>query len=99
MRKLTKQQFNDIVNCVREDIAAYVAKTKQVFTSKDAEGNVSVNKLQYDDIVYVNNALVNFMLDKDVQKLYNALIVQDTYVREQFLSVLYYCEEHNIYLY
>ena len=94
MRKLTKVHFNNIVNVLREDIAAYVAKTKQVFT-KDSV----VNELQYDDIVYVNNKLVNFMLDKDVQKLYNALIAQDTYVREQFLSVMYYCEEHNIYLY
>lgn len=99
MRKLTKQQFNDIVNCVRDDIANYVALTKRVFMDKDTEGNACVNELQFSDIVYVNNALVNFMLDKDVQKLYTALLTQDTFVREKFLSVMRYCEEEGIYLY
>lgn len=95
MPKLTKQQFTDIVNVLRKDIADYVALTKQVFTNKDGD----VNQLQYDDIVYVNRVLVDFMLHKDVQKLYEALLHQDTYVREKFLSVMRYCEEEGIYLY
>jgi len=95
MRKLTKQQFNDIVTVLREDIADYVALTKRVFTNK----NGAVEALQYDDIVYVNNVLVDFMLHKDVQKLYEALLHQDTFVREKFLSVMRYCEEEGIYLY
>ena len=99
MRKLTKQQFNDIVNCVRDDIANYVALTKRVFMDKDTEGNACVNELQFSDIVYVNNVLVDFMLHKDVQKLYEALLHQDTFVREKFLSVMRYCEEEGIYLY
>ena len=99
MRKLTKQQFNDIINCVREDIANYVALTKRVFMGTDTEGNACVCELQYTDIVYVNEVLVDFMLHKDVQKLYEALLHQDTFVREKFLSVMRYCEENNIYLY
>lgn len=95
MPKLTKQQFTDIVNVLRKDIADYVALTKRVFTNKDGD----VNELQYDDIVYVNRVLVDFMLHKDVQKLYEALLHQDTFVREKFLSVMRYCEEEGIYLY
>lgn len=95
MRKLTKQQFNDIVTVLREDIADYVALTKTVFTNDNGD----VCELQYDDIVYVNKVLVDFMLDKDVQKLYEALLYQDTFVREKFLSVMRYCEEEGIYLY
>ena len=95
MPKLTKQQFADIVNAVRTDIADYVALTKKVFTNKDGD----VNELQYDDIVYVNKVLVDFMLHKNVQKLYEALLHQDTFVREKFLSVMRYCEDEGIYLY
>ena len=95
MRKLTKQQFNDIVTVLREDIADYVALTKRVFTNDNGD----VAELQYDDIVYVNKVLVDFMLHKDVQKLYEALLHQDTFVREEFLSVMRYCEEEGIYLY
>lgn len=94
MIKLTKQQFDDIVACVRKDIANYVAKTKAVFTE-----NNKVEELQYDDIVYVNNALVEFLLDKDVVKLTDKLMHQDTFVREEFLSAIYYCEEEEIYAY
>lgn len=96
MRKLTKQQFNDIVSVLRKDIADYVALTKRVFTNSKSG---AVEELQYDDIVYVNNVLVDFMLHKDVQKLYEALLHQDTFVREKFLSVMRYCEEEGIYLY
>ena len=95
MAKLTKQQFNNIVAILREDIANYIVLTKQAFTNSEG----AVEALQYDDIVYVNNALVNFMLDKDLQKLHNALLWQDTFAREHFLSIMDYCEEESISLY
>lgn len=94
MTKLTKQQFNSIVAAVQEDIADYIAKTKQVFCEEGF-----VEELQYDDICYVYAALTNFILTRDVQQLISALMQQDTYVREQFLSALSYCEDELIDVY
>lgn len=91
MPKLTKQQFTDVVACVQKDIDAYVAKTKRVFTE---EGKVE--ELQYDDIVHVYKALTAFALTKNLQQLIEQLMWQDTFVREQFLSALRYCDDAEI---
>ena len=91
--KLTAEQFNTVVACVQEDLENYVDMVKRAFTKKG-----KVDELQFDDVVYVNKALVDFMLDKDPAKLVQMLMHQDTFVREKFLSAGRYLEDEGFYI-
>lgn len=94
MKRLTKEQFSAVVACVQEDLEAYVDLAKRAFTKKG-----KVEELQFDDVVYVNQCLVNFLLDKNYERLVQMLMHQDTFVREQFLSAYKYLEEEGISVY
>jgi len=47
-----------------------------------------------EDVAHNINALVQFNTDKDVLALHKAIIMQDTLVREFYISVLLYIEDN-----
>ena len=98
VKKATKADVATIVQIMQADLAKYVQLTNNVYTvTNKQEGEDFVHKLQYDDIVYNFNALVQFMQDKDAVKLCDALIKQDTIVREHFYSVIHYATDNYLY--
>jgi hypothetical protein len=48
------------------------------------------------DIVYNTRILAEFNAEHNVQKLHRDIIAQDTCVREHFVELLQYIEEHNL---
>jgi len=48
------------------------------------------------DVLYNTYALQKFNNTKNVQQLHNAIIAQDTLVREYFIAVLQYVEQNNL---
>jgi hypothetical protein len=48
------------------------------------------------DVQYNTNALVAFINNKDAQQLHDSIMQQDTLVREYYISVLRYIEEHSL---
>ena len=52
------------------------------------------NDMYAEDVAYNVNALVQFNTDKNVQALHKAIIMQDTIVREFYISVLLYIEDN-----
>jgi len=98
VKKATKADVATIVQIMQADLAKYVQLTNSAFTvTNEEEGDDFVHKLQYDDIVYNFNALVQFMQDKDTVKLCDALIKQDTFVREKFYNVVHYATDNYLY--
>jgi hypothetical protein len=57
---------------------------------------VTADNLKYsaEDIQRNINALVQFNTDKNVQALHKAIVMQDTIVREFYISVLLYIEDN-----
>jgi len=53
-----------------------------------------ISNMYAEDVAYNVNALVQFNTDKDVLALHKAIIMQDTLVREFYISVLLYIEDN-----
>ena len=53
-----------------------------------------IDTMYAEDVAYNVNALVQFNTDKNVLALHNAIIMQDTLVREFYISVLLYIEDN-----
>ena len=60
------------------------------FVSEDEDA--SSISMYADDVAYNVNALVAFNASKDVQALHDSIMMQDTLVREYYISVLRYIE-------
>jgi len=64
------------------------------FVSEDEDaGSIS---MYAEDVAYNVNALVAFNATKDVQVLHNSIMLQDTLVREYYISVLLYIERNKL---
>ncbi len=96
VKKATKADVATIVTLMQADLASYVKLTNSAFTEQ-VDGETYITQLHYDDIVYNYNALVQFMQDKDTVKLCDALIKQDTFVREHFYKVIHYATDNYLY--
>ena len=83
MRKANKKMFEAIVSTMREDIAKYDDAVQNIYSE---DGKISL--MHYTDVKYAYDILLKFMLDKDTQQLYNALMWQDTIVREAYYKTL-----------
>lgn len=92
MKKVTTQQFNSIIASLQSEINRY-AKVVLLCVNKKTSNVILVDALNFEDMVYLTNALAQFAKSKDVQELYNALLMQDTDVREQFLATLRMLED------
>jgi len=64
------------------------------FVSEDEDA--SSISMYADDIAHNVNALVAFNASKDASALHNSIIMQDTLVREYYISVLLYIERNKL---
>jgi len=64
------------------------------FVSEDED--VSSISMYAEDVAYNVNALVAFNASKDASALHNSIIMQDTLVREYYISVLLYIERNKL---
>ena len=94
LKKATKADVATIVAIMQADLASYVQLTKTVDADAD---DIYITELHYNDIVYNYNALLQFTQDKDTVKLCDALIKQDTIVREHFYKTVHYATDNYLY--
>jgi hypothetical protein len=64
------------------------------FVSEDED--VSSISMYAEDVAYNVNALVAFNASKDASALHNSIMMQDTLVREYYISVLLYIERNKL---
>jgi hypothetical protein len=64
------------------------------FVSEDEDA--SSISMYADDIAHNVNALVAFNASKDASALHNSIMMQDTLVREYYISVLLYIERNKL---
>ena len=96
VKKATKADVATIVAIMQADLASYAQLTKTAYADNIAD-DTYITELHYDDIVYNYNALLQFMQDKDTVKLCDALIKQDTIVREHFYKTVHYATDNYLY--
>lgn len=90
MRKLTAKHKIAITNLMFADTARYIA----IYCTNNTD-TTSTN-MYVDDIAHNTNALKAFNKDNNVQKLHDAIMLQDTLVREHYIKVLRYIETNNL---
>jgi hypothetical protein len=64
------------------------------FVSEDEDA--SSISMYADDVAHNVNALVAFNASKDAQALHDSIMLQDTLVREYYISVLLYIERNKL---
>jgi len=64
------------------------------FVSEDEDA--SSISMYAEDVAYNVNALVAFNASKDASALHNSIMMQDTLVREYYISVLLYIERNKL---
>jgi hypothetical protein len=87
MQKLTITHITNINNIMLKTISNYI-NTYSIANTYDT--------LVVTDVLYNTYALQKFNNTKNVQQLHNAIIKQDTLVREYFIAVLQYIEHNNL---
>ncbi len=73
---------------------ARIAKYINTFVTADSD--VTSLQMYADDVVHNATALQNFNNTKDATALHNAIMLQDTLVREYFYTVLKYIESNKL---
>jgi len=87
MQKLTITHITNINTLMLNTISNYITNYNIANT---------YDNLIAQDVVHNSYALHKFNNTKDVQQLHNAIIAQDTLVREYFVNVLQYIENNNL---
>ena len=86
MRKLTAKHTAQInvllLKTTEEYINCFVTDKKDLYS------------MYAEDVAHNVNALVQFNADNNVQALHNAIMQQDTIVREYYIAVLQYIEDN-----
>ena len=85
MQKLTAKHIAQINVLLLKTTEEYI----NVFANEE-----DIDTMFAEDVAYNINALVQFNTDKNVLALHNAIIMQDTLVREFYISVLLYIEDN-----
>ena len=85
MQKLTAKHITQINVLLLKTTEEYI----NVFANEE-----DIDTMFAEDVAYNVNALVQFNTDKNVLALHNAIIMQDTLVREFYISVLLYIENN-----
>jgi len=67
-----------------------------VNTFVNDEDDVSSISMYAEDVAHNVNALVAFNATKDAQALHDSIMLQDTLVREYYISVLLYIERNKL---
>ena len=92
MRK-AKLSSNDLLNIntiMLNTIASYIS------TFAKDEDSISSMQMYADDVAHNITALQDFNTTHDAQQLHNAIMLQDTLVREYFYTTLKYIEVNNL---
>lgn len=89
-RKLTAKHKLAITELMFKNIASYI----NIYCTDNT--NTSSTDMYVGDIAHNNNALATFNKDNNVQNLHNAIMYQDTLVREHFVAVLQYIEKNDL---
>jgi ABC-type uncharacterized transport system permease subunit len=87
MQKLTVTHITNINTIMLNTISNYI-KHYNIANTYD--------NLIAQDVLHNTYALHKFNNTKNVQQLHNAIIAQDTLVREYFVAVLQYIEQNNL---
>jgi hypothetical protein len=95
MRKLTSAHKLEINMLVLKTTQDYIDFST---TQHGVNYPITVDNLQFhtQDIQYNVNALAAFNKDSNVQNLHDAIMQQDTFVREYYIDVLQYIESNNL---
>jgi hypothetical protein len=97
MQKVTKAHTAAIIQILQADIARYVTLTNTRYNFSNQQDDY-VTQLQFNDVVYVYNALVQFTQTKNVTQLCNTLLAQETQPREWFYNVVHYATDNYLYV-
>jgi hypothetical protein len=90
MRKITAKNKTAIIQLMFKTTADYI----NTFCIEDID---AFNASMYiGDIAYNTNALNNFIKDNNALNLHNAIMQQDTIVREFYYTTLKYIEDNNL---
>ena len=91
INKLTQKHYINIIALTSATLQDYTNFTLRVAKEyADADSDL----MHIDDILYVQTALNNFINNKDVAQLQDALMTQDTFVREYYINTLQYIEDN-----
>ena len=90
MQKANSKHVIVINNLMLKTTESYI----NTFVSEDEDA--SSISMYADDIAHNVNALVAFNASKDASALHNSIIMQDTLVREYYISVLLYIERNKL---
>lgn len=90
MRKLTVLHKHNIVNIMRNCIVQYA---KNYLRTAASEAEI---KLYAADVAYNCTVLQAFVAHNNCNKLQDAVVMQDTNVREEFVAVLQYVAAHEL---
>ena len=85
MQKLTAKHIAQINVLLLKTTEQYI----NTFVNEE-----DISNMYATDVAHNVNALVQFNKDKDVLALHKAIIMQDTLVREFYISVLLYIEDN-----
>jgi len=85
MQKLTAKHIAQINVLLLKTTEEYI----NTFVNEE-----DISNMYATDVAHNVNALVQFNTDKNVLALHNAIIMQDTLVREFYISVLLYIEDN-----
>jgi UDP-N-acetyl-D-mannosaminuronic acid transferase (WecB/TagA/CpsF family) len=85
MQKLTAKHIAQINVLLLKTTEEYI----NTFVNEE-----DISNMYATDVAHNVNALVQFNKDKDVLALHKAIIMQDTLVREFYISVLLYIEDN-----
>jgi hypothetical protein len=90
MRKVTAVHFLQIQRLMLSTTESYIN------TFADEQSDSSALDMYATDVQHNINALVAFNKNKDAQALHDSIMLQDTLVREYYISVLLYIERNKL---
>jgi hypothetical protein len=94
MQKVTNAHYVNIIAITLATMQEYTNFLKRCANDKDitAEDNI----MHYDDLLYIQRALKDFVQDRNVEQLQDRIMMQDTFVREYYIDTLFYIEDNNL---
>jgi hypothetical protein len=94
MRKVTNAHYVNIIAITLATMQEYTDFLKRC--ANDADTTAEDNVMHYDDLLYIQSALKDFVQDRNAKQLQDRIMMQDTFVREYYIDTLRYIEEENL---
>ena len=94
--KLTQKHYINIITitsaCI-QDYADFALRCAKFVQENEQSADADSDIMHFEDLLYVQTALNNFINNKNVAQLQDDLMTQDTFVREYFVNTLQYLED------